>query len=537
MTEYNAIKLGADNRIVEWKSLILFNIYRFTLSSLLASAFFLNHSPSFLGQFDEKLFSIIGILYLGLSLFYFFSTHLRWFDFNKQTVVHVLSDIFAISLLMHASGGVNSGLGMLLIIAIAGGSLLSEGRTAFFFAAVASLCVLIHVSIADIYSWFPTTNYSHAGMLGITFFTTAFLAYTLAKRAKTSEALAKQRGMHLQYLSELNAQIVQSIQSGIIVVDGAGRIRLFNDSAKKLLGLDEQPIGRTLMFVAPELATQMKKQQEGYSDNAQLFRPPTGEVDVVAKFTELRRVDSIGTLIVLEDATLLAERAQQLKLASLGRLTASIAHEIRNPLGAISHAGQLLAESHLSDSDKQLVKIISDQSQRMNIIIENVLQLSRRQPMYTQCFDLCAWLNSFAEEFVLQHDLKPEDIAVKIQDKSVFAYFDRIQLDQVVNNLCENGLRYSQGLPLLELSAGIHKESKRSYLSVRDHGTGIRRRVAAHIFEPFFTTEAKGIGLGLYIAREICAANKASLHLVENDKTGCCFRIHLMAGHPSEMTN
>ena len=368
-------------------------------------------------------------------------------------------------------------------------------------------------------------------MLGIAFFATAFLAYILAKRAKISEALAKHRGMHLKYLSELNAQIVQHIQSGIIVVDGAGRIRLFNDAAQKLLGLEEQPIGRTLMFVVPELAKQMKKQQEGYSKAAQLFHPPAGEVDMIATFTELRRVDSIGTLIVLEDATLLAERAQQLKLASLGRLTASIAHEIRNPLGAISHAGQLLAESELTDSDKRLTKIIFDQSQRMNMIIENILQLSRRETVFTQCFNLCEWLKSFVEEFVLQHGLKPKDIIIKSQDKSLVACFDPVQLHQVVGNLCENGLRYSQGSPLLELSTGIHKESSRPYLSVRDRGTGIREKVAAHIFEPFFTTEAKGVGLGLYISREICEANKASLHLIENENTGCCFRIHLNSSH------
>jgi len=530
-TTINPTRLVENNHVFDWKPLILFNIYRFTIASLFVIAFFMKISPSFLGRSNEHLFSIAACTYLGFSTICFFSIHQRWFDFNKQVLVQVVIDIFAITILMHASGGINSGLGMLLVVAVAGGSLLSEGRTAFFFAAVASLSVLAYVTIADIYHWFRVTNYSHSGLLGVTFFATAFLAYILAKRAKTSEALAKQRGMHLQYLSELNAQIVQHIQSGIIVVDGAGRIRLFNDAAQKLLRLDEQPIGRTLMFVAPELAKQMKKQQDGYSKTTQLFRPPAGEVDIIATFTELRRVDSIGTLIVLEDATLLAERAQQLKLASLGRLTASIAHEIRNPLGAISHAGQLLAESELTNSDKRLTKIIFDQSQRMNMIIENILQLSRRENVSTQCFDLCEWLKAFAEEFVLQHDLKPEDVRIKLHDKSLNVCFDPVQLHQVVGNLCENGLRYSQGSPLLELSTGIHKESSRPYLSVRDHGTGIRKKVAVHIFEPFFTTEIRGVGLGLYISREICEANKASLHLIENKNTGCCFRIHLASNH------
>jgi len=514
----------------DWKPLYLFNIYRLLVAAVFLSTFLTEVAPSFLGKFDERLFMMTAWLYAGFALLSEFTIKKSWPSFNIQVLSQVLMDIFMITLLMHASGGVNSGLGMLLIVAIAGGSLLTEGRTAFFFAAVASLCVLVEVTIADIYGLFYSTNYTHGGLLGVTFFATAFLAFSLAQRVRASETLAHQRGEHLRYLAHLNAQIVQHIESGIVVVDILGRIRLFNEAARRLLGLKEQPQGRALLSVAPELAEQLTTwQQLGNSTTTpSLFRPALGEVEVMATFTELKRGGAISVLIVLQDATLMARQAEQLKLASLGRLTASIAHEIRNPLSAISHAGQLLAESAtLGEYQTRLTQIIVNHSQRVNTIIENVSQLSRRSPANLEFFDLYQWLQIFVEEFIIQQGLTPGDILIRPPTSPVIVGFDPGQFYQVVNNLCDNGLRYSQGSPLLELSMDT---SERPYLEVRDHGHGMSEQVKAQIFEPFFTTERMGSGLGLYIAREICAANQASLHLFSNTHTGCCFRVHFSSG-------
>jgi len=514
----------------DWRPLYLFNLYRLTVAMVFTGSVAAGIAPSFLGEFDKRLFLITGWIYLGVAILSIFVVRRRWVSFQIQVIVQILLDIGMTTLLMHSSGGVNSGLGVLLAVIVAGGSLLTEGRTAFFFAAVASLCVLVHVTLADIYGWFPFTSYTHGGMLGTTFFATAFLAHTLARRVRSSEALAKQRGIYLQYLAQLNAQIVQNIQSGIIVVDGLEQIRLFNEAARQLLGLTEQPNGLPLVSASPELAKQMASWREVGQASSQFFRPRTGEFDVISTFTELNRGEVTSVLIVLEDAALMTQRAQQLKLASLGRLTASIAHEIRNPLGAISHAGQLLAESpRLNEADQRLTQIIARHSQRVNSIIESILQLSRRQEPEVQCFDLHAWLLTFIEEFSLQHNLTHDKIVVRIrhtQSASFMIHFDPTQFYQVLTNLCENGLRYSQGIPLIELTIG--SESARYYLDVRDHGHGMDAEVAAQIFEPFFTTEIKGTGLGLYIAREICEANRASLKMALNDATGCCFRIHFI---------
>ncbi|MBE9561728.1 MAG: HAMP domain-containing histidine kinase [Proteobacteria bacterium] len=227
---------------------------------------------------------------------------------------------------------------------------------------------------------------------------------------------------------------------------------------------------------------------------------------------------------MLEDATLTTRRATQLKLASLGRLTASIAHEVRNPLGAISHAAQLLEESpHTSTNNDTLIKIISKNSWRVNKIVENILQLSRNKPPNTENFDLAIWLRSYTDEFIQQHSLIKSDIKLKNQDKPLFVTFDQGQIFQVVNNLCENGLRYSKDKPLLKLTIGM--DSNRPYLDIQDCGQGMTDKTKNQIFEPFFTTEPKGNGLGLYLSREICEANQASLNLFSNTNRGCCFRI------------
>jgi two-component system sensor histidine kinase PilS (NtrC family) len=507
----------------DWKALYLFNLYRFTVPTVFVASVLAGISPTYWGQLDERLFLVTGCLYSGFAIISFFAIKQHWLPFNVQVLGQFLFDILAIMVLMHASGGVSSGLGMLLVVVIAGGSLLTEGRIAFFLAAIASLSVLVYVTLAALYYWFLNTNYTHAGMLGISFFATAFLAHTLAQRVKVSEAIAERRGVHLQYLAQLNAQIVQHIQSGIVVIDIVDRIRFFNEAALRLLGLNEQAMERTLSSVAPKLAEQVRNWQKSRGSTSPLFRPAAGEVDVIATFTELGG----NVLIMLEDATLTAQRAQQLKLASLGRLTASIAHEIRNPLGAISHAGQLLAESpHISQEDSRLTQIIADHSQRVNMIIENVLQLSRRSPANAQCFDLQTWLESCLDDFIIQQGLSTSDVVLHSHHHALMVCFDPDQLFQVIYNLCENGLRYSQGTPLLELTIGVSEESSRPYLDVRDHGQGMTEKVKAQIFEPFFTTGAKGTGLGLYLAKEICDANQASLHLWSNSSAGCCFRIY-----------
>jgi len=246
------------------------------------------------------------------------------------------------------------------------------------------------------------------------------------------------------------------------------------------------------------------------------------------RFAHLGNDQDSGTLIFLEDMASVAQQAQQLKLASLGRLTASIAHEIRNPLGAISHAGQLLAEStHLDKGEMRLTEIIQEHSRRVNTIIENIMQLNRRDRSNPEEIDLNQWLASFVDDFCLNEDVLVSQIDYSLTDDINIIRFDESQLQQILLNLCQNGLRHGDksNLPHIRLQGGISRKSSAPYLEVIDNGKGIDPAIAEHIFEPFFTTAASGSGLGLYISRELCESNQAHLNYIPGSDSGSCFRI------------
>lgn len=512
-----------------WKPLHFLNLYRLTLSGLLLVLAVTNPELSALGKTAPRLFELVSAAYLVFSIAASFAIRWRLFGFSTQVYAQVFVDILAVTLLMHGSGGVASGIGMLLIVAIAAGSLLMAGRMATLFAAIAALAVLSE----QIYSHLTgavasASSYMQTGLLGAAFFATALLARVLANRVMASEALAAQRASDLAHLARLNETIIQRMQSGVLVIDAQGQVRLMNESARSLLGTPIVGAGQELQSFAPALAEQLHAWRTAPLDEPRVFRNPMASADVLPRFTQL---DPKGTtLIFLEDAAAIAQQVQQAKLASLGRLTASIAHEVRNPLGAISHAAQLLAESpSLSEDDQRLTEIIREQSRRVNTIVENVLQLSRRQRSRPETFALGPWLEDFVAEFALAENIRPEQVTIDVQRSAdVLVRIDPNHLHQILWNLCQNALRHgaSENGPAHLVLRGGHDHNRRSpYLEVIDSGPGISPEIAQQIFEPFFTAQPHGTGLGLYIARELCEHNQARLNYRPNPTGGSCFRI------------
>jgi len=232
----------------------------------------------------------------------------------------------------------------------------------------------------------------------------------------------------------------------------------------------------------------------------------------------IRLGDRGATLVFLEDLGTLSQHLQQMKLASLGRLTASIAHEIRNPLSAINHAAQLLAESpDIADGERRLTEIIQQQTLRLDRTVESVLQLSRRQVPRTDLLDLAAWLAEFRRDYLSTHDMSGDEITIVAPDFPLRARFDPNHLQQVVRNLCDNGLRHGRkqaGAGKVRLELASSDVGELPVLRVIDNGAGVPAGKVGSLFEPFFTTEPSGTGLGLYIARELCEANRARLSYI-----------------------
>ena len=509
-----------------WKALTYFNFYRFIIAFLFVSLYWVGQLPPPLGAYDTSLFAATAHVYLILSIAAVFTIQLQLPRFRVQVAAQILADIIVITLLMYSSGGLNSGFGMLLIIVVAGGSILSPGRLGILFAAVATLAMLGHEAYIQLLPEFPSANYTHAGFLGLTFFVTAVICQELSNRVVETQALAVQQAADIENLSELNDNIVQRMQSGIVVVDENYRYRLLNNAARRLLGLDGVSDSGEIADISPGLYANVSAWLQGEGERTIVIQPAGAESEIQVSFSRLGMEGRYRLLLFLEDMALLRQRAQQMKLASLGRLTASIAHEVRNPLGAISHAGQLLAESEdLPEPDRRLTNIIGEHSRRVNRIIEDIMGLSRRDRALPVKLHLESWLRDMVDEFELTSELRPGAIKLNVMEAEVYAHADADQLRQVVWNLLENGIRYSKGHPLMEIECSVMEETSRPYIDIVDHGTGISEDVLDQLFEPFFTTHARGSGLGLYIARELCEANQASLTLQDNSASGCRFRI------------
>ncbi|WP_347331157.1 sensor histidine kinase [Marinimicrobium locisalis] len=513
----------------------VYTYYRTLLGSLLLLMFQGDVAPNILGNDHPDIFLYTSIVYTGLNIVTLgLLWRVKFLPSDRQSFVLLVIDMAAIALMMFASGGALSGLGYLLLVVVAAGGMLLPTQLAILLAALASITV-IGESVARLWllSIDNRTLFS-AGTLGALLFITALTFQYLARKIRTStqEALAQARqAEHLQRLAQL---IVERMRTGIIVLNREQNVELLNHSASALLGI-RSPEKRPLRLEdLPALKTQFERWRADARTSSVITMEDAANSEVKINFAALNPDDNTEeTLVFVEDHRLITQQAQQLKLASLGRLTASIAHEVRNPLGAISHASQLLGESdQLLDGDRRLLQIIDSHSKRVNQIIENVLQLSRRRNAQPERLALEEWLPEFINEYRLTQS-EPCELPLELSEPNIVTKFDKGQLQQVLTNLCDNGLRYSKavtGQPKVKLEAGIDHRKEQPYIRVIDWGQGIAKEKQKHIFEPFFTTENTGSGLGLYICKELCEANQALIHYQRTDKGLSCF--HIQLAHP-----
>lgn len=508
-----------------WRPLRLLNAYRLTLAVIFVAIGLSELELKNAAAFQRELYTLAAIAYLIINTVNAVTIARRWPSYYAQLYSQLAIDLVALTVLLHASGSIDSGLGLLILLSVTGGSILLGNNSAIALAAAATLLTLAEHTYFTIAHPLANAAYMHAGLLGASYFITALTTNTLAKRIRASEALAKQKSADLANMEKLAQYVIRQMQTGVIVTDQHDHTWLVNDSARQLLSAPQPPSRTTLEALSPLLAEQHAR---WHSADDHIPQPiETGENNkVLPHFARLG--DRRGTLIFLEDLTSTAQQAQQLKLASLGRLTASIAHEIRNPLSAIRHAGQLLDESpQLNATDRRLTEIIRLNCDRMNHIIESALQLGKRRESHPEAFQLKPWLEHFVEEFTQHQQLPPDTIHAVIDPTDIEITFDPHQLRQVLWNLCHNGIRHSghaNARPQLQLRATLKPETPLPVLDIIDNGPGINGDLHAHIFEPFFTTEAKGTGLGLYIAKELSEYNYARLSFIPTP-TGACFRL------------
>jgi two-component system, NtrC family, sensor histidine kinase PilS len=514
---------------LNWRVLGLLNLYRVLAPLVLLGLYPLGAARGFAVD-SRQLFFGANMAYLCFGLGSIVLVRRRLASAYVQTIVQATVDLTLLLLLLHACGGIGSGLGLLLLLPVGGLAFLLPPRSALFLAAVAVIAVLTDTIWQQLNGHADIVVYASAGLLGIVLFVFATAASFVAGRMRESEDLVRQKDVDLANLAELSQYIVQHLRESLLVVDAADKIRLINESAAEILGDNHAVPGALVGEVSPRLLYSLTtwRQSERGENSPSSFVAADGARVIQPHFAPLGGLSPGPTLIFLEDTSLMAERVQQGKLAALGRLSASIAHEIRNPVGAMSHAGQLLAESpHIGPDERRLTDIIRHNSERVSTIINNVLQLSRREATKPTRLTLGDWVEEFLDEFCETMQVPRSRIGFQETAPELEVRIDPTHLHQVVWNLCDNAIKYGEarGGISVEIKLGRLNPSNRPFLEVADRGPGIEPQAVDRLFEPFFTGRKGGTGLGLFISRELCQLNRAILLYEPRSGDGSIFRI------------
>lgn len=515
-----------------WRVIGLLNLYRLIVPLVLLAI------QSFAGSdwtpltARPQLFVAACIAYFTAAVLLLIARRLHWSSLRIIALVNASVDALAIGFILYASGGVASGLAVLVVLPVLALTVLAGRRDALLVAAVAALAVLVQQVFVGLTTETPAGDYVTAGMFGAVLFLVALAMWPVADRLRESEALVRRRDLDLANMAQLSQYIVQHLRESILVVDAQDRIRLINESAAEILG-DTNAYPEALIGEAsPRLLYLLEQWRRGGEASGPAFDPIFAAYDgarlIRAHFAPLGASDVGPVLVFLEDTSLIEQRVQQSKLAALGRLSASIAHEIRNPVGAMSHAGQLLAESSsVTSEDRRLTEIIRTNAERVSGIIDNVQRLARREQPRLETLPLSAWAQEFHQEFCQTMEWPVERLRVIAIEPEVEVRVDPGQLRQIVWNLCDNAGKHA--LPhnpqeCVELRYGRMSGSGRPYLEVADRGSGVSSEHAERIFEPFYSG-GRGTGLGLFLARELAQTNGATVIYETRAGGGSVFRL------------
>ena len=514
-----------------WRVVGLLNLYRLLVPLMLLSMRSFTGTGWGLANGRSGLFDGACILYFTAAVLLVIARRLHWSSLRIVALVNATVDALAIGLILYASGGVAGGLAILMVPPVLALTVLASRRDALLIAAVAALGVLVQQLFVGVYDGAPVTDYVTAGVFGAVVFLVAVAMWPVADRLRASEALVRRREVDLENMAQLSQYIMQHLRESILVVDAHDRIRLINESAAQILGDGAAYPDALIGEASPRLLYLLESWRKGpavagssdktfvAADSARLIR---------AHFAPLGAASPAPVLIFLEDTSLIAEKVQQSKLAALGRLSASIAHEIRNPVGAMSHAAQLLGESpSLGNDDRRLTEIMRANAERVSGIIDNVQRLSRREEARFERLPLAAWMQEFREEFCQTMQWPPSRLSVSATSREVEVRVDPDQLRQIVWNLCDNALRHAIGdTPdrIIDIRYGRMGGGARPFLEVGDRGGGVAPENVERIFEPFYSGGG-GTGLGLFLARELAQANAATLFYEPRLGGGSVFRL------------
>lgn len=510
--------------------------------------------PSLLQQTVLGFYVLISLILLGL--FYVVTQQPR-----RQLVFGLALDVIILSLLLYTHGAPDLQLTMLYMVVVAASFMLLHSSQALIITLLAIIFVIYQQFFYAIANSMSLTNLGDALLISASFLAVGFLSWSISQRLVQVEKVAALHVKEVERLNTINQEVITQMVNGVIVIDKQCVVSA-NLSAYQLLSIPNYSMvsstsvathikENNITPLSSHFHEQLSKQHvqlleaclsvaEGVSRTFVYELPAIANASIVGKLRiQIIPLKDDSKLVLLEDLRREQASAQQLKLASLGQLTASIAHEIRNPLAAISQASQLLMEDvaeSIADNDTlsttstytpnddisdnhELYKMIFAQTKRVNRIIEDILKLSRQHIAQQHPIALAAWIPQFLDNYFKDHD-----VFLRIQTQPTIK-FDTNQLEQILINLISNGLRHSSyAHPHAYVEIEIYCADNDVIIDVLDAGTGVDTADLEHLFNPFFTTDKAGTGLGLYLSQAFCEANHARLlYIPEHQKT--CFRL------------
>ena len=529
----------AENEHTFWRTLQTFNITRIVIGMVLL-AYLSIHTKKGFWEAEYFLYWGTCVVYVTLSVLFAAVTAFHRRHFLAQIIVQIAVDMSCISILYVAAGGIKSGLGILYLFPLAGSAILAPLTLALFFTSIATL-VLLSESGIQLLQATDEASISQAGLLGAAFFAAVYVISRLAQRVIKHEKLAIERGQDLRMQEAINRLVIADMGDGILVLNQEGAILTANPAAERMVGMNLVDEGAqlrltelpTLSPIAEAFFAWSSKpldRRHGEPDAAVIVtikpgnevslqsstnawagrRDPAVHLKLRFAKVEVSQFDQERTVVFLRDVSEIENQAQQLKLASMGRLTASIAHEVRNPLSAISYATSLMGEEAVSPAQVRLVNIVGENVERLNRMIEDILKLSRKAQGRGEAISLNAAIAEILQEFRQMHSLQ-DGVIQMLGKEEHYIHFDPLHLREILVNLLSNALRYASGRSGSVRLQWMLESGKRLELHVQDDGPPITPEVRAHLFEPFYTTSSKGTGLGLYVARELCLNNGAML--------------------------
>jgi two-component system sensor histidine kinase PilS (NtrC family) len=504
-------------------------IYRIIIVLLLAVLYFGTMSEHPWTISDEGFTTAVLTAYLAFAAFQFFIAGRPDVDYHKQARNSLILDVAFLSVLLLSMGALARGLGILLVFPAALAGILLPVRLALFLASIASIAMVVEAILHLDTELMSLDAVLASGFYGVTTMIACLVSHRLAFWARDFRLIAEKQETEIIELREINELIIRNMNTGVVAVDENFRVQLMNEFAWFLLG---SPKVRELLLadLSPRLLQALMNWMDHPTTEPKPLLLEPSQAQVLPTFAMMTGDEELAALIFLNDDSVISRRALELSANSLAKLSGSIAHEIRNPLSAATHAAQLLEESpSMTLTDMRLINIILEQAKRMNGIVENILQLSREEHSRPEPVELNAFLKDLGAEFQSTQAAKGLDFEVLIEAGKARVVFDRSQLHQCLWKLLDNSIHHAsvKRIPRVELKMRKDESANYCVISVEDNGPGIPKPRLPDIFEPFFTTRKEGSGLGLYIARQLCEANQAELTVDSVLGQGSSFHIRL----------